>query len=264
MKLDPVLTADVQKWLNTPDKERDIRQGATLMLQLNRNRALFNSVMLRPDKFKDKLVYELNKFLRIRLDNMTVAQVASMEAEVLPRVGNTIDDFPVISVENELPAPAVAKGKRPDHDSLPPHIRDLWESNAALYRKIVLLFNELKAMNYAMPCDRYEKLRILDEADKLYRSNLRKYDEYVAKPAVAHAADDVATNNSDIVKAVGAARKTISKYKKIIAENPDNLEKINIAKDKIQSAVSVIRKAGAEFSDNTVAELSSLGIRFDP
>lgn len=258
MKLDPVLTRKVQEWLDAPESERDIKEGATLMLQLNRNRALYNSVMLRPEKFKDKLVYELKKYLRMRLDDMTVSDVATMEAEVMPRAQETIDTLPVISTDDEIPEGAIAKGRRPDHDSLPAHIRDLWDSNKQRYRKIVLLFNELKAMHDAQPCDRYEKLRLLDEADKKYRNNLQKYDEYVATtsaPAPVVAADQV--------KAVGAARKTISKYKKIIAANPKDPDKIKTAKSKIQAAVGVIRNAGAEFSDATVRELSSMGISFE-
>lgn len=258
MKLDPVLTRKVQEWLDAPESERDIKEGATLMLQLNRNRALYNSVMLRPEKFKDKLVYELKKYLRMRLDDMTVSDVAAMEAEVMPRAQETIDTLPVISTDDEIPEGAIAKGRRPDHDSLPAHIRDLWDSNKQRYRKIVLLFNELKAMHDAQPCDRYEKLRLLDEADKKYRSNLQKYDEYVATPSAP--APVVA---ADQVKAVGAARKTISKYKKIIAANPEDPEKIKTAKSKIQAAVGVIRNAGAVFSDATVRELSSMGISFE-
>lgn len=260
MKLDPVLTRKVQEWLNTPEHERDIKDGATLMLQLNRNRALYNSVMLRPEKFKDKLVYELNKYLRIRLDNMTVSEVSKMETEVVPRVQETIDSMLVISTDAEITAGSVARGKRPDHDSLPASIRDLWDSNEQRYRNIVLLFNELKAMSDAQPCDRYEKLRILDEADKTYRSNLQKYDAYVAAPVATVAADQ--NQGADMVKAVGAARKTISKYKKVIASAQDP-EKIVTAKSKIQAAVGVIRNAGAEFSEATVQELTAIGINFE-
>lgn len=259
MKLDPVLTRKVQEWLNAPEHERDIKEGATLMLQLNRNLALYNSIMLRPEKFKDKLIYELKKYLRIRLDNLTVSEVAHMETEVMPRVQETIDSMPVISSDAELPEASVAKGKRADHDSLPASIRELWDSNEQRYRSMVLLFNELKGMSDAQPCDRYEKLRMLDEADKKYRSNLQKYDAYV--PAPADAANDQA-QSADVVKAVGAARKTISKYKKVIASTEDP-EKIDTAKSKIQAAVGVIQNAGAEFSEATVKELSAIGITFD-
>lgn len=261
MKLDPILTNKVREWLNTPERERDLKEGATLMLQLNRNRALYNSVMLRPEKFKDKLVYELKKYLRIRLDNMTASEVASMETEVIPRVQLTIDSMAVISTDAEIPAATVAKGKRPDHNSLPAPIRELWDSNKQRYRSIVLLFNELKAMSDAQPCDRYEKLRLLDEADKIYRSNLQKYDAYTPSVATPDAVEPA--QSAEMVKAIGAARKTISKYKKVIVSNPDDREKIDTAKAKIQAAVAVIRNAGAEFSEATVRELTAFGISFE-
>lgn len=260
MKLDPVITNKVQEWLNTPDPERDIKEGATLMLQLNRNRALYNSVMMRPDKFRAKLEYELKKYLLMRLDNMTASDVSSMEAEIMPRVQQTVAEAPVISTDAELPAASLARGKRPDHDSLPAHIRELWESNGQRHRNIVILFNELKAMADAQPCDRYEKLRLLDEADKKYRSNLQKYDDYVA-PVDANAS--APAQSADMVKAIGAARKAISKYKKIISSNPQDPAKIETAKSKIQAAVGVIKSAGAEFSEATVKELSPFGIIFD-
>ncbi len=261
MKLDPILTKKVQEWLDTPDHLRDIKEGATLMLQLNRNRALYNSVMLRPEKFKEKLIYELKKYLRIRLDNLTVSEVSRMESEVMPRALATIADAPVISTDDEITSGSVATGKRPDHDSLPAHIRELWDSNGARYKSIVLLFNELKAMADAQPCDRYEKLRILDETEKLYRANLKEYDSYIASPAPEAAPDQA--QGADMVKAVGAARKTISKYKKAIASNLLDAEKVEAAKSKIQAAVGVIKNAGAEFSEATVQELTAIGINFE-
>ena len=260
MKLDPILTEKVKKWLDTPAPERDVHEGATLMLQLNRNRALYNSVILRPEKFMDKLVYELRKYLRIRLDNMTVSEVAAMEAEVMPRVRDTIETVPVISTDAEMPDAAVAKGKRPDHDSLPASIQELWDSNRQRYQRIVLLFNELKAMSDAQPCDRYEKLRLLDEADKKYRSNLQKYDAYVALPAESI---NEQIQGTEMVRAIGAARKTISKYRKVISADPEDSEKIGIAKSKIQAAVAIIKNAGAEFSETTVKDLTAIGISFD-
>lgn len=265
MKLDPKVTLQLQNWLNTPEDERDIRAGAELMLSLNRNRALYNSIMRRPDKFKDKLVYELRKYLRIRLDNLTTTEVARLEEEIIPRIEKTVGNKPAISVEAELPDGSVAKGRRADHDSLPPEIRELWNSNEQRHRRIVILFNEIKAMADAQPCDRYEKLRILDDLDKNYRLNLEKYDAYVTSATVASTTDTETTTaqSQELVKAVGAARKTISKYKKVIADNPDDTLKFDTARAKIQAAVNVIKNAGAEFSEATIAELTALGISFD-
>lgn len=207
MKLDPKVTQQIQDWLNTPEADRDIRAGAELMLTLNRNRALYYSLLRRPDKFKDKLVYELKKHLRIRLDNLTTSEVARLEETIIPRVKETVGNHPAISVDAELPEGSVAKGRRADHDSLPPEIQELWNSNEQRHRRIVILFNEIKAMADAQPCDRYEKLRILDDLDKTYRLNLEKYDAYVPSATVTSATDSETTpaQSAEVVKAVGAA-----------------------------------------------------------
>ncbi len=253
----------MQDWLNTPESERDIRAGADMMLQLTRNRALHHSILMRPDRFKDKLVYELRKHLRIRLDNLTIAEVASLDAKVMHRVQTTVSNPPAISTDDELPDGKVVKGRRSDHDSLPDDIRALWDSNATRYRRIVILFNELKAMSGAQPCDRYEKLRMLDDLESTYRSNLAKYDAYVPGTTEAVSEDKTAGNMSaEVVKAVGAARKTISKYKKVIAANPADAAKVDTAKTKIQAAVDIIKAAAGNFSQETINELKQLGITF--
>ncbi|MDE5784975.1 MAG: hypothetical protein K2H98_00425, partial [Duncaniella sp.] len=181
--------------------------------------------------------------------------------------------------DDELPEGSVAKGRREDHDSLPAEIRDLWDSNAARYQQIRLLFNELKAMHSAKPCDRYEKLVILDELDKTYRSNLEKYDSFVAPVPTdddAHeeessqsfdtevaAAGDTSDVNTDTEKTVNNARKTLSKYRKKLSElEADDPARVT-ALEKIQGAVTAILACGAGVAEDTRAELITLGISFD-
>lgn len=264
---DNKLTQDIADWLNTPEDNRDVKAGADMMLSLNRNRALYNTVLRNPAKYMPKLVYELRKYLRMRIDKVTAADAAKIEAQVLPRVEKMLEQQPAISAEDELPDASVAKGKRADHDSLPADIRALWESNGQLHRRIVLLFNELKAMSDALPCDRYEKVRLLAEADKTYRANLERYDSFVA-PAVADnsnvAASDISAEKSGsvdcVVKAIGAARKRISQYRKQLSglgsDDPKRPELV----EKIQSAVDVILSSGADLSDATKTELRAEGI----
>lgn len=265
MSLDPQITRRIQQYLDTPEADRDPVAGASLMLQLNRNRALYNSILRKPEKFRDKLEYELRKYLRIRLDNLTVAEVAKAEESIMPRVSLTVtaapEDAPAISADDEISGARKARGRRPDHDSLPPHVRELWDSNIPRLRKIVVVFNELKAMSDLQPCDRYEKLKILDELDKTYRHNMELYDSYDAgKPDAVRRA---ALPDADTARAVSAARKTISKYKRIYAANREDPEKTAVARSKIEAAVGVIRNAGAVFSEQTVRELTALGIPFD-
>lgn len=273
MKLDPKTTEAVQRWLDTPEHERDLREGADLMLSLNRNRALYNSVLRHPAKFMPKLVYELKKHLRIRLDNMAVADVARMENTVMPAVERTLS-APVISTDDELPEGRIALGRRADHDLLPEDIRLLWETNGDRYRRIRLLYNELKAMHDSQPCDRYEKLVILDDLDKKYRAALEKYDGFVLpSPSAAvavepssepdTAADDGSGNSDDLDKTVNNARKTLSKYRKALAGLAPDDPKRQTAIDKIQAAVSSILAAGAGVADGTKSELAAIGVKFE-
>lgn len=292
-KLDPALTRKIQEWLNTPAPERDIMAGATLYLQLSRNRALYNSVISKPQKYMPKLEYELRKFLRIRLDKMAVADIVRLESEVMPKAAETVEQLHHISTDDELPEATVARGRRFDHDSLPDGIKELWDSNAERHRRIVLLFNELKGMSEMAPCDRYEKLRILEELDRTYRSNLASYDAYVLAPvsesvsmepasvpasaltvedvandvpaegADTDAAADEATESApavDIARKIGAARKTVSATKKtLVALNPAD-EKAAVLRSKIQDAVDTVRALGGGFSPVQEEELSQLGI----
>lgn len=286
-KIDFKLTEKIQDWLNTPASQRDIAAGAMMYLQLSRNQALYNSVMRKPEKFHAKLEYELRKFLRIRLDKMTVADISRMESEITPRVAETIGEETVISSDNELPEAVKARGKRMDHASLPPEIQELWDSNAGRYRKIVILFNELKAMSEAMPCDRYEKLRMLDELDRTYRANLERYDNFEAADADSSSgapADSIrpvfpsdGTGDScvlsapavesaaaaDVARKISAARKFISSNKKVLAKMDAQDPMTGKLRAKIQDAVDTVRSLGGGFADRQESELSSLGINLN-
>ncbi len=272
MKLDPKVTVAIQNWLNTPEENRDIHAGADLMLSLNHNHALYNSILRRPDKFIPKLVYELRKYLKIRLDNMTSADVVRMEKAVMPSVSHTLQEVPVISTDAELPEGTIAKGRRADHDSLPAEIRELWDSNSERYRDIKVLFNELKAMSDMQPCDRYEKLVILDDLDKKYRENLERYDSFVLAPSspmgdepqpTDNDAEDVSGACNENEKTINNARKTLSKYRRLLSERDDDDPRRTVALEKIQSAVCAILACGAGVAPDTRDELTGFGIKFE-
>ena len=90
-QLDNKLTEQIQKWLDTPQSERDIIGGATLLLQLNRNRAMYNTITRKPAREADRLEYELKKFLQIRLDEKTIADVKQMDKVVIPSAKKIVD-----------------------------------------------------------------------------------------------------------------------------------------------------------------------------
>ena len=174
--MDNRFTATLQAWLDTEPEERSLVEGADLLLRLNRNRWMHQQI-LRTRNFS-KLEYELRKHLQIRLDGLTLQEVAEMEREVMPKAAQSVtDNAPVISTDAENPAPQFA-GKRADHDTLPEEIRALYDRNGEIYFKLKQTFETLKQMHDAQPCDRYEYLKVLSEQDKLYRENWAKYDSY--------------------------------------------------------------------------------------
>ncbi len=263
--MDDKLTKKIQDWLATPAQERDILAGATMLLQLNHNRVMHANIVRRPERFAGKVEYELRKHLKIRLDGLTVADVAKMDREVMPRVEETLHEVPVISTDAELPEGVVARGRREDHDQLPPEIQALWDGNIENYHKVRDLHHRLKEMEAAPPCDRYECLKLLDEADRRYRENLAKYDGFVLgqEPAPTEAdntADDQAPEKDKA--RINAARKSISKWKKALATangKGDNA-KADEAKAKLLAAVDELRAAGGTLGAKVSADLSQLGI----
>lgn len=275
--MDNKITEQLTDWLNTPKEKRDIPTGAMLLLRLNNNRFLYANIMRRPEKFADKLEYELRKHLRIRLDGLTRADVVKLEAQVIPSAKKTLASPPaVISTDDELPEAKVATGRRADHDSLPPEVQALWDSNLRLYKTIKNVFEQLKTMEKAQPCDRYEYLKILDEADRKYRANLESYDNYVAPSAPSASsptstaakaksptenAEDSTSRDTDYRK-INAARKTLSKYKKVFANaiEQGDTEKAATAKKKVLDSVDAIRSAGGVVGAAVTNELVGLGI----
>ncbi len=258
----------MQDWLNQPAHERDIVAGATMLLQLNHNRVLYTNIVRRPERFADKVEYELRKHLKIRLDGLTVADVVKMEREVMPRVEQTLKDALVISTDAELPQGTIARGKRLDHDRLPAEIQALWDGNIENYHKVRDLHHRLKEMEAAPPCDRYEFLKLLDEADRRYRENLARYDGFVIgqEPATVVAdntADDQAPER-DKAK-INAARKSISKWKAALvkAYGDGDGEKCTEALSKISAAIADLRAAGGALGAKVSAELLQLGVEIE-
>ena len=264
-KPDINFTRRLQEWLNTPKDERDIKAGAEMMLQLNRNRALYNSVMARPDRFHSKLEYELRKFLRIRLDNMTLDEVTALEDKVLPAAEEIVENPPLISTDDELPERERAVGRRKDHDSLPPRIKALFDDNFEVYKTVKHLFEECKAMNGLKPCDRYDKVQQLAAAESRYRKNLNEYDAYDAASAAPepHELTEEEKAEAELTaKRINAARKSLSTYKKVAEESGGDDALRTTAIGKMQLAVNTLVECNANFSDDYKAELTALGIEF--
>ena len=167
--LDEKFTKAIQAWLMQEQEQRSLEEGALLLLRINRNQRLYSNIIRRRDF--QKLEYELNKHLKIRLEGLTREQVAAMERQALPLIKETLaQPAPVISADADYNQAEIA-GRRPDHDTLPEPVRRLYDRNGELYFKMKSLFETLKTMEDQQPCDRHELLVQLAEMDREYREN---------------------------------------------------------------------------------------------
>ncbi len=238
--IDKLFRARVTEWLSKKKHtEAELADGAMMVLQCNRNHALYNTIMRRPARYEEKIAYELRKHLRYLKDDMTLDEVKKMEAYILPVIGKAIADteettdkaaaaLGEIPEDSFLPAPAlsseepfkqtdaiVARGKRTDHDTLPETIRAIWDKNAERYKKIKQAHETCKTLTAA--CDRYEFTSAIAELWADYKKDFDTYDHYVLVPVNEEAGtqtpdtEEVQLSAED-VKAINAARPYISKY----------------------------------------------------
>ena len=158
-KLDPKFTEALMAWYKGDhSSDESIRKGAELLLQLNRNRVLYQQILRTPQRMLKKLEYEIKKHIDIRLDGYSLDDVKKMAAAVMPHVSAAAgvelkdDNLPFIEGQEDAIYPQVKSiGKRPDHDSLPEDIKKLWEVNAERWKKIKATFELCKTLN--APCD---------------------------------------------------------------------------------------------------------------
>ena len=255
--LDDRLTQDIRLWLDSPQEQRSLELGAEMLLRLNRNRYM-NAQILRRRNFA-KLEYELNKHLRIRLEGLTTREVALMEQEALPKIEESLaQGQPTISTDNDQPE-GVFRGRRADHDTLPADLQALYERNGEIYIKMKQLFETLKGMEDATPCDRHELLGQLVACDKEYRDNWNAYDTWSAV-AAGSVTEPAATAQLPTVQELQAARKYLSSNKpKLAAAEGDAA---NALREKMQQRISLLLSAGQGFEPAYQSELEALGLLF--
>lgn len=234
----------LQAYLSQPQEDRDLIEGANLLLQLNRNRIFFQNAINRPHYHKEKLFYELEDYAkRIAL---IVPDFDAEKSEVLN------DD------EGKI-----AKGKRADHDKFPPEIQQLWVDNAELRAKARSYHEKLKAAT--SNCDRYEYVTLLIEANKKYHKNWEQYDAYVLNNDTQEPKDEVnKIEGSSVIDArrISANRAYLSRNKDKLSTLKDTKEEAKYAKllDEMQVRYNELESSGNPVSDEQKEELSSLGI----
>lgn len=298
--IDKLFRARVTEWLSKEKHtEAELAEGATMVLQCNRNHALYNTIMRRPARYEEKIAYELRKHLRYLKDEMTLDDVKSMEQRILPVIGKAITETEKTADEvaaamgetpkdSILPSPAydaedgkqtdaiVARGKRTDHDTLPEAIRAIWDKNAERYKKIKQAHETCKTLTAA--CDRYEYTKAIAELWADYKKDFDTYDHYVLVPVndeagtQTPAAEEVQLSADDL-KAINAARPYISnnlpkllelvKLSKGEGFTKEQQEKLEGWREKIQQRVDVLVRCKQVIKDELRTKLVEAGITLE-
>lgn len=241
MTPDPILTSQISDWLNASPKQRSLEDGALLLLRLNANRIMYQ--MILRNRLAEKLEYELQKHLNIRLHGLTRAEVAKVEKQVMPRL------------KKELANGEEYRGRRADHDSLPDKVKALYEKNGTRWRQMHRLFETLKTMRDAQPCDRHELVHQLVQLDDAYRTDWEKYDHWTPEDEEPEAEPEPTEAG---VREIIAARKAISYGRKKLASETDEAKRAALLIP-VKNAVNVLRSANQTFREDTIAALKELG-----
>lgn len=289
--IDKLFRARVEEWLSKKKHtEAELADGAMMVLQCNRNRAMYNTMMRKPSHYEEKMVYELKKHLAYLQNDMNLEDVKKLEKQILPVIHHVVMAVPEEDKGIKLPAPAlsseepykqtdtiVARGKRTDHDTLPETIRAIWDKNAERYKKMKQAHETCKTLTAA--CDRYEFTSAIAELWAAYKKDFDTYDHYVAEPAGEDAgtqtssADEVQLSAEDVT-AIRAARPYISnnlpklldlvKLSKQEGFTKDQEDKLEEWRQKIQQRVDVLIRTKQVIKDDLRARLLEADISLEP
>ena len=174
--IDENLTKRIQQWLETPKNERNIQEGATMLLKMNKNQVMYRNIIMFPKKYASYLEKELQKRYNMRVAKVTHEQVKEMRAQV----------GKMTQLKEDNPADNFKAGKRADHDQLPEEIQAAYADNLGILQRMRMLHNRLvlleeeaeKNERVCKDSDRYPFLKELIDLDKTYRENWQKYDDF--------------------------------------------------------------------------------------
>lgn len=236
------LTPKIKKWLDTAPEDRDIQAGAELLLKVNRNRILYNNIMRNPARHAATLEYQMKKILKQRLIDTTHEEVARMMVQV--------DAIATTHGLTRQPRSEFQRGKRADHDQLPPEVQQLYVDNADIRRRMREAHTRLRMINSTnSTCpdsDRYPLAKDIIRLDLQYRDNWNLYDHYVKGTPLSATvrAVDSRTSSKNAVKTINLL---LGKY----AKNPSDAQA-----DRIRNLYAQIDNPSAKLK----AKMSELGL----
>lgn len=204
-------TERVQKWLNTPESERDYNEGAMLLLKLTGNQIMYrNLTMRRTRQSEEFIVYQLKRRLKFRLAQLTHEQVEQMQRQV-----DGIVQKRHLEKKESAPASEFKAGKRADHDELPDEIQALYVENLSIVQKMRELHLKLRSLSLDnVPCpdsERYPFLKELISLDKKLHSNWEIYDHYTGADGEQILTEDLREQSKKAVNLINLNKNRYSK-----------------------------------------------------
>lgn len=166
--------AVIKAWLDADPADRDLEQGALLLLQLDRNNIKYQSRLRNLQSHAEEMEAELRESLTVRESMPSPAEEEAIRQEARRLVSSPMKD--------NNPAAEFKAGKRADHDSLPEDIQKLYVENGELREKMRQYHLEirhlLKKKTACASKDLKVLCQLLKETDLLYRANWHSYDGY--------------------------------------------------------------------------------------
>ncbi len=284
--IDPKFTEKIAQWLQSDHTSPEaIAAGAMLLLQLNRDNAMYQRIMRRQQREVSFLEYKLRRFLQMRQDGQTIRDVVKLDGEITPQIQEAIETEPVPvegkaellpvddSAKNEGgTSRVVRKGIRPDHDRLPDDIQALWPKNAERWKKIKLTFETLKTLTE--PCDRYEHLKVLKETWYKYKEDMAHYDDFRLTADTATVPDDPASGETltpeqekELANADSYISKNMPQLLQLVAAakeeefNEEQKKQLESLRSRVQQRVDVLLKYGRTLTDERREQLLSADIK---
>ena len=204
-------TERVQKWLNTPESERDYNEGAMLLLKLTGNQIMYrNLTMRRTRQSEEFIVYQLKRRLKFRLAQLTHEQVEQMQRQV-----DGIAQKRHLEKKESAPSSEFKAGKRADHDSLPDEVQALYVENLSIVQKMRELHLKLRSLSLDnAPCpdsERYPFLKELISLDKKLHSNWEIYDHYTGDDGGQVMTEDLREQSKKAVNLINLNKNRYSK-----------------------------------------------------
>lgn len=204
-------TERVQKWLNTPESERDYNEGAMLLLKLTGNQIMYrNLTMRRTRQSEEFIVYQLKRRLKFRLAQLTHEQVEQMQRQV-----DGIVQKRNLEKKESTPSSEFKAGKRADHDELPDEIQALYVENLSIVQKMRELHLKLRSLSLDnAPCpdsERYPFLKELISLDKKLHSNWEIYDHYTGADGEQVLTEDLREQSKKAVNLINLNKNRYSK-----------------------------------------------------